>query len=149
MFEKENGNLTKAQIQVLRFLHLDDFPAKDKGRNAVWTRAIAKVQLRDGNNCYAVVKKDRFGMPAYIKIFNPTSPIVEAVEFYPFEFLEDKFVRKFAGKTLKERIDYLKETGVYDDVDFSEFRLDELNKYVVYAGAVIQNEQRYGQSGIE
>ncbi len=131
-----NNSLNSSLIECLSFCGVREVPPKDDGEN-VWIKAIAKVAKVDFTENYVAVAKGKDGEDRIIKDFGNTSAIARVLEYYPYLYLDARFVPKFHDEKKKdEKIKWL--AIRQPDVDFSKFTLKELNKAVI--NQAIQDE---------
>lgn len=123
-----NSIKNKILVDALAYCDLRELPKKDDGEY-IWLKSLALANKTDGSSCYLLVIKDEDGNPKIIKDFGSVSAIKEIVEYYPILLLDSRFMPTFKTKTKEERIEWLKQIGITDDL--SELGIKELNKLVL------------------
>jgi hypothetical protein len=120
-------------IDALSYFSLRDLPEPWDKEN-IWIKAIAKVVLADGCECYVYVERTPQNEPRIKRVFGGTSSIVKILEYYPFSYLKAEYMPIFEDKKDKaSRIAYLQKGNM--DVDYSQYSLKRLNAEIL-AGAI-------------
>ena len=125
MRKKEKESL----IDALAYCSLRDIPAADDG-SGYWLEALAKVAKRDGTKSFVYAVRNADTLDIEIKVdFGTISGIAFVEEYYPYEFLRDEFLPKFANK--EERVKYLSKGDEEAEKKYAKMSVKALDETII------------------
>lgn len=95
-------------VDALSFCGVKELPEELKGKE-VWIKAIALVTKRDGGQSYVAVERDSDGGKKIVRDFGSLSPVAKIEKLYPYMYLSENDVPKFAKDAKDEKIAWLEE----------------------------------------
>lgn len=89
------------QFDALQWAECRKMPKKDDGKN-VWIRAIALVAKNDGSKSYCIIERRYTGDLQVVKDFGHSAAIKVYLSVHPYEFVKEKYIKKFGADATKE-----------------------------------------------
>ena len=116
-------------VDALSFCGVKELPEELKGKE-VWVKAIALVTKRDGGQSYVAVERGTDGDKKIVRDFGSLSTVAKIEKMYPYMYLSETDVPKFAKDAKDDKIAWLMERG-YKKEDLEGLAPKGIDKVVI------------------